>query len=135
MSSDVIPVPAGFAGPHATSPARSRRDCEYEASIADPGRSGRYARRKAPGLDAGTDQVRDVGDGFSTRNDFRIRWFADGELNASVNCLDRHLAERGDKTALIFEPDDPDATANASATANCIARVQAGERVAHARRA
>ena len=39
--------------------------------------------------------------------DFRIRWFDDGELNASVNCLDRHLAEHGDKTALIFEPDDP----------------------------
>ncbi|WP_147652930.1 acetate--CoA ligase [Vulcaniibacterium gelatinicum] len=39
--------------------------------------------------------------------DFRIRWFEDGELNASVNCLDRHLAARGDKTALIFEPDDP----------------------------
>ena len=30
-----------------------------------------------------------------------------GELNASVNCLDRHLAARGDKSALIFEPDDP----------------------------
>ncbi|HEY4556055.1 MAG TPA: acetate--CoA ligase [Lysobacter sp.] len=39
--------------------------------------------------------------------DFRIRWYADGVLNASVNCLDRHLATRGDKTALIFEPDDP----------------------------
>ncbi len=39
--------------------------------------------------------------------DFRIRWFEDGELNASVNCLDRHLESRGDKVALIFEPDDP----------------------------
>ncbi len=43
--------------------------------------------------------------------DFRIRWFDDGELNASVNCLDRHLQPRGDKTALIFEPDSPDAPA------------------------
>ncbi len=43
--------------------------------------------------------------------DFHIRWFEDGELNVSVNCLDRHLAERGDKTALIFEPDSPDAPA------------------------
>ncbi len=41
--------------------------------------------------------------------DFRIRWFADGELNASVNCLDRHLEKDGDKVALIFEPDSPDA--------------------------
>ena len=40
-------------------------------------------------------------------DDFHIRWYADGELNASVNCLDRHLAMRGDKTALIFERDDP----------------------------
>ncbi|MDE2408579.1 MAG: AMP-binding protein, partial [Xanthomonadaceae bacterium] len=40
--------------------------------------------------------------------DFRIRWFEDGELNASVNCLDRHLEKDGDKVALIFEPDSPD---------------------------
>src|SRR5688500_4674604 len=39
--------------------------------------------------------------------DFRIRWFADGVLNASVECLDRHLASRGDKPALVFERDDP----------------------------
>ncbi|MCR6685854.1 acetate--CoA ligase [Pseudoxanthomonas sp.] len=44
-------------------------------------------------------------------DDFRIRWFADGELNASVNCLDRQLAARGDKTAILFEPDSPDAPA------------------------
>lgn len=41
------------------------------------------------------------------KEDFRIRWFADGILNASVQCLDRHLAERGEKTALIWEGDDP----------------------------
>jgi acetyl-CoA synthetase len=34
------------------------------------------------------------------------RWFHDGELNASYNCLDRHLSTRGDKAALIFEADD-----------------------------
>ncbi|WP_434458804.1 acetate--CoA ligase [Xylella fastidiosa] len=39
--------------------------------------------------------------------DVHIRWFEDGELNASVNCLDRHLTLRGDKTALLFEPDAP----------------------------
>ena len=43
--------------------------------------------------------------------DFRIRWFADGQLNASVNCLDRHLEKSGDKVALIFEPDSPDTPA------------------------
>ncbi len=44
-------------------------------------------------------------------DDFRIRWFEDGELNASVNCLDRQLDQRGDKVALLFEPDSPDAPA------------------------
>ncbi len=34
------------------------------------------------------------------------RWFDDGELNVSYNCLDRHLEKRGDKTAIIFEADD-----------------------------
>ncbi|MCF7749325.1 acetate--CoA ligase [Bacillus subtilis subsp. subtilis] len=44
-------------------------------------------------------------------DDFRIKWFEDGELNASVNCLDRQLEQRGDKVALLFEPDSPDAAA------------------------
>ncbi len=39
--------------------------------------------------------------------DFGIRWFGDGTLNLSANCLDRHLAEWGDATAIIWEPDDP----------------------------
>ena len=39
--------------------------------------------------------------------DFGIRWFEDGELNVTVNCLDRHLAQRGDKTAIVFEGDEP----------------------------
>nr|ELR5040348.1 acetate--CoA ligase [Providencia stuartii]ELR5084148.1 acetate--CoA ligase [Providencia stuartii] len=36
-----------------------------------------------------------------------IRWFEDGTLNLSANCLDRHLAEKGDQTAIIWEGDDP----------------------------
>jgi acetyl-CoA synthetase len=39
--------------------------------------------------------------------DLHIRWYEDGELNVSANCLDRHLATRGDKVAIIFEGDDP----------------------------
>ena len=41
------------------------------------------------------------------RSDFRIRWYADGVLNASVNCLDRHLPTRADDVAFIWEGDDP----------------------------
>ena len=40
--------------------------------------------------------------------DFGIEWFADGTLNVSANCLDRHLAERGDQVAIIWEGDEPD---------------------------
>src|SRR5262245_1386696 len=39
--------------------------------------------------------------------DFHIRWFEDGVLNASYNCIDRHLGSRGDQTALIWEGDEP----------------------------
>jgi acetyl-CoA synthetase len=39
--------------------------------------------------------------------DVHIRWFADGVLNATVNCLDRHLPERAQRTAILWEGDDP----------------------------
>ena len=48
-----------------------------------------------------------AGDWSFAKDDFHIRWYADGELNLSVNCLDRHLATRGDKVALVFEGDEP----------------------------
>ncbi len=35
-----------------------------------------------------------------------IKWFEDGTLNVSANCIDRHIAQRGNQTAIIFEPDD-----------------------------
>ncbi|MEO1251157.1 MAG: acetate--CoA ligase [Pseudomonadota bacterium] len=41
-------------------------------------------------------------------DDFRIRWFEDGVLNACANCLDRHLPKRADDVAIIWEGDDPD---------------------------
>jgi acetyl-CoA synthetase len=50
-----------------------------------------------------------AGDWSFDEDDFHISWYADGELNLSVNCLDRHLAEHGDRTALIFEADEPGA--------------------------
>src|SRR5690242_8902010 len=38
--------------------------------------------------------------------DFRIRWYTDGQLNVAYNCIDRHLAERGDAPAILWEGDD-----------------------------
>jgi acetyl-CoA synthetase len=49
----------------------------------------------------------EAGDCSFDEADFRIRWYGDGKLNLSVSCLDRHLADRGDKVALIFEADEP----------------------------
>ena len=48
-----------------------------------------------------------AGDWAFDEDNFHIEWFADGQLNLSVNCLDRHLAEHGNRTALIFEADEP----------------------------
>ena len=100
--SDVYPVPEAFAAQANVKPADYERD--YAESIRDPDAFwGRIAQR----LEWMTPPTR-IRDVSFARQDFRIRWFADGELNVSVNCLDRHLATRGDKTALIFEPDSPD---------------------------
>jgi acetyl-CoA synthetase len=49
----------------------------------------------------------EAGDWSFDEEDFRIRWYGDGRLNLSVNCLDRHLEKNGDRTAVIFEADEP----------------------------
>ncbi|GIX32392.1 MAG: acetyl-coenzyme A synthetase [Lysobacterales bacterium] len=97
----IHPVPADFAAR-----ARIRReDYErlYAESLADP--EGFWARiaeriqwRKKP------TRIRDVS---FRREDFRIRWYEDGVLNVTESCLDRHLHARGDKTAILFEGDEP----------------------------
>ncbi|HEV2621545.1 MAG TPA: acetate--CoA ligase [Frateuria sp.] len=75
----------------------------YADSVRDPeGFWGKVAQRldwiRAP------TRIKDVS--FDPK-DLHIRWYDDGQLNVAANCLDRHLAERGDKTAIIFEGDDP----------------------------
>jgi len=97
----LFPVPAEWA-------ARTRMDAAgYKAAVArvetDP--EG-FWREVAARLDWITPpgQIKDVS---FNREDFRIRWFADGVLNVSANCLDRHLPHRADDVALIWEGDDP----------------------------
>ncbi len=75
----------------------------YAESVSDPDAFWGRAARRLDWMRAPT-RVKDTS--FDA-DDFHIRWYADGELNASVECLDRHLATRGDKTAIVFEPDDP----------------------------
>ncbi len=49
-------------------------------------------------------KVRDVS---FKKDDLHISWFEDGELNVAANCIDRHLATRGDQAAIIWEADEP----------------------------
>ena len=48
-----------------------------------------------------------ISDVSYNKPDVHIRWYEDGTLNASANCLDRHLAAKGDQTAILWEGDDP----------------------------
>ncbi|HET7562083.1 MAG TPA: acetate--CoA ligase [Rhodanobacteraceae bacterium] len=94
-------VPSAFAAAEQTPPdAYARR---YAESLRDPEAFWAEAARRLDWIKAPT-QIKDVS--FDPAN-LHIRWFADGVLNPTVSCLDRHLATRGDKTALLFEGDDP----------------------------
>ncbi len=97
---DVYPVPATWA-------ARTRVDARaYEALYASArDDADGFWLEQAKRLDWMTPPTQ-AGDWSYDADDFHIRWFADGVLNASANCLDRHLADRGDAVALIWEPDD-----------------------------
>ncbi|MGC2854612.1 acetate--CoA ligase [Novispirillum sp. DQ9] len=80
----------------------------YERSVKDPeGFWGEHGKR----LDwiKPYTKVKDVS---YDPHDVHIRWYQDGTLNVSVNCLDRHLEKRGDQTAIIWEGDDPKDDAN-----------------------
>jgi acetate--CoA ligase len=101
---DIHPVPVDPAFAAKARMDRAGYEAAYRASVEDPDAFWAGVARRIDWYRAPT-QIRDVSYALE---DFHIRWFADGELNASVNCLDRHLATRGDKTAIIFEPDDPD---------------------------
>ena len=49
-----------------------------------------------------------------SKTDVKIKWFYDGTLNASANCIDRHLSKRKNKTAIIWVGDDPKDSRNIS---------------------
>jgi acetyl-CoA synthetase len=103
MSERTYPVPADFEATANYRAADYERD--YEESVRDPeaffARLGQRLLWSRPYTRAKDTSYR--------LEDFHIRWYADGQLNASVNCLDRHLAERGDQVAILWEPDDPNA--------------------------
>jgi acetyl-CoA synthetase len=102
MSDHVLfPVPAEWAQ-RAFADAAQYADM-YKQSVEDPeGFWGEHGKR-IDWIKPYT-QVKDVS---YAPDDVHIRWYHDGVLNASVNCLDRHLATRGDQTAIIWEGDNP----------------------------
>ena len=97
----IYPVPDDFAADALVTAADYGR--LYAEAATDP---DRFWAREAQRLEW-MQPFTTVKDTSFDEADFGIRWFADGVLNVSVNCLDRHLAERGDETAIIWEGDHP----------------------------
>ena len=98
---DVYPVPAAWS-------ARARVDREryealYVAAKDDPDAFWLDQAKRLDWIAAPTK----AGNWSFDEANFSIRWFEDGTLNVAANCLDRHLAERGDEIAIIWEPDAP----------------------------
>ncbi|MGB1547125.1 MAG: acetate--CoA ligase [Alphaproteobacteria bacterium] len=96
----VIPVPKALAK-SAWADEKTYQEM-YDRSIQDPegfwGEQGKRLDWIKPYT-----KVKDT----SFKDDVRIRWFYDGTLNVCANCIDRHLPERADQTAIIWEGDDP----------------------------
>ncbi|KQT31225.1 acetyl-coenzyme A synthetase [Sphingomonas sp. Leaf412] len=99
---DLYPVPAEWAATARVDAAGY--DALYARSVAEP---DAFWLEQAARLDWTTPPTT-AGDWSFDADDFHIRWFADGTLNASVNCIDRHLATRADDVAILWEPDAPD---------------------------
>ncbi|MFD1786481.1 acetate--CoA ligase [Sphingomonas floccifaciens] len=94
---DIAPAPTARPG----GIDRADYDRQCQAALVSP---DAYWREQATALDwiRPFDTVKDVS--FAAE-DFRIRWFDGGQINVSANCLDRHLATRGDQVAIIWEGD------------------------------
>ena len=101
MAEALYPVPASWADQALIDDARYHE--MYRASVADP---DSFWRAEAQRIDwiRPFETVRQTS---FHEADFGIRWFAEGTLNLCANALDRHLEERGDTVAILWEPDDP----------------------------
>ncbi len=100
MTDQVLPVPPEVASRAYVDEARYRQ--MYKSSIDDPVKFWGEHGKRIDWIKPYT-QVKDV----DYTGDVRIRWYYDGVLNVAANCIDRHLATRGDQTAILWEGDDP----------------------------
>jgi acetyl-CoA synthetase len=98
--SEVFPVPREWAERAHCNEAKYK--AMYERSVSDPDGFWAEQARRLDWIKAPT-RIKDS----SFEGDVHIRWFEDGVLNVSANCIDRHLARRGDEVAIIHEGDDP----------------------------
>src|SRR5579884_721623 len=99
MSEAVHPVPEGFQAKIGPDQLEAlRREAEQDPKTFWLEQAKRLDWFRFP---------RNAGDWSFNHDDFRINWYADGQLNISVSCLDRHLEKNGDRTAVIFEADEP----------------------------
>ena len=101
MTDALYPVPADWSDNALVDADRYAE--MYRESVEDP---DGFWRREAKRIDW-INPFTTVKETSFREDDFGIRWFGDGTLNLSANCLDRHLADRGSATAIIWEPDDP----------------------------
>ena len=92
--------PSGASAPSSTTP--STRRCTRARSRIPNGFWAEQAKR----IDWIKPFTKVKNTSFDPRN-VSIKWFEDGTLNVAYNCIDRHLAKRGDQTAIIWEGDDP----------------------------
>ena len=102
MSDKIYPPSADFiANAHIN---KDKYDAMYAASINNP---EAFWAEHGKRIDWMTpfSKVKNVNYSFP---DVSIKWFEDGELNVAANCIDRHLATRGEQTAIIWEGDNPD---------------------------
>ncbi len=99
--SKIVPVNPEFAASARVNQDDYRR--LYAESINDPDTFWKRIGERLDWIRPPT-RIKDVS--YDPAN-LHIRWYEDGQLNVSANCLDRQLATRGDKTAIIFEGDDP----------------------------
>jgi len=97
----VYPVPPEWAA-NALIDAKAYA-AKYGAAIADPDAFWREEAKRVDWIAPFTT----VKETSFAEADFGIRWFADGQLNVSANCLDRHLATRGEQPAILWEGDSP----------------------------
>ena len=97
----VYPPSADFAAKAHVDAARYEE--MYAASMADP---EAFWREHGQRIDWIRDYTK-VKDTTFEYGKVSIKWFEDGTLNVSANCIDRHMGSRANQTAIIFEPDDP----------------------------